>query len=325
MSIATENKRGSDCSLTDGLPNRVLTLGNVQLTQAGGFMVFVNGLNLVLNVDYTVTHNAAASTVTFLNAMWNANYIAVIYIQGSSPPSVGKYCLNTDVYQKTGLSSSEVSTTIVDAMILDAEAELEMLTARVFTNNNSYTDWLNTKDKDIIGNYSTTFVATHYPIQSVTVCNLLDIDGNTTESFATLTAVQIASGVYDTVDYWLDTINDPLTNGPSPYGKFILKTVTIPKGTHTIKVTYTYGYSSVPQSIKNVSCCLAGIRIWLAFMGASYNRLDSYSIPQQSVNKGQFYQRCQDNIKLLTEEALRLLDRIGRKPRTFFCATGDTR
>jgi hypothetical protein len=235
------------------------------------------------------------------------------------------YCVNTDVYSKTGLSTSEVASALVDAYILEATAELESLAGRSFANGNSVTEYIGFRDKDITGLYQNNLQLSHYPIQSISLFTKLDSDGTATTTYANLTSVQITAGTISTVDYWLNTSNDSLTNSILPNGQIMMKTDTFPASTHGAKVTYTYGYATVPKLIESVTSCLAGIRTWLHFIGASYNRLNSYSIPQQTVQKGDFYQRGMQNINLLTEEANRLLDRIGRAPRTFILATGGNR
>ena len=74
-----ENKTGADCSGTDGDASRVLTLANTELTKAGGFFVFVNGL-FQHSTQITVTHAAASSTILFVDKLWDADKIAVIYM-----------------------------------------------------------------------------------------------------------------------------------------------------------------------------------------------------------------------------------------------------
>lgn len=232
------------------------------------------------------------------------------------------------IQAKTGLTNAEVDLTnddIVRAVGEDAEKELEMLTGRKFTSGNADTEYLSTRGKDVTDNFQRTVVVTHFPIQSVVTFNLLDLDGNAISTFDPLTTAQIAAGDFDTAQYWLELLNDPLTNVAAPTGKFILKVQTIAEGTNTVKLAYTYGYSAVPSVIRDLATCLAGVRCWLRFLGASYNRLNDYSIPQQTVSKGDFYQRGKQNIAMLTEEAERLLDRIGRKPRTLFFASGGAR
>lgn len=325
MSLSTEFKTGADCSGTTGQTGRVLTLANTSLTQSAGFLVFVNGAVKILTTDYTVSHLVASSTVTFIGAINDADTIVVEYNQVGGTSATARYCSTSDVYLKTGLSTTEVAALSVESLIVDAEYELDSVAGRAFTNANQITEYLSIKDKDVIGKAQTTIVLSKHPIQSISLFNQVDVNDSAIDTYATLTGAQIIAGTFATDDYWLQTMNDPLTNIMSPNGKIILKTDSFPKGTNNVKITYTYGYASVPNMIKNLAVCLAGIRTWLAFMGCGYNRLNSYSIPQQSVNKGDFYQRGMQNIQLLTDEANRLFDRIGRKPRTLFFSSGGAR
>lgn len=149
------------------------------------------------------------------------------------------YTSVAQVQAKTGLSNSEVDLTndeIVMATIEDAEKELEMLTGRKFTGANAMTEYLSTKGKDVTDNFQRTVVVTHFPIQSVVTFNLLDLDGNAISTFDPLTTAQIAAGDFDTAQYWLELLNDPLTNVAAPTGKFILKVQTIAEGTNTVKL-----------------------------------------------------------------------------------------
>jgi hypothetical protein len=238
------------------------------------------------------------------------------------------YSTFQNVYDKTGLSTTEIGSSIVTSLIADSDAEIDMLTQRKFSDANAKTEYLSGSTKDILG-YSGTNITTinlsDYPILSISEFKVLDIDGNATQTYTNLTTVQIAAGTYDTTDYWIDTMIDPLTNSQIPYGKITLKSDIFPTGRNNIKVTYTYGYVTTPNVIKNLSTCLAGIRTWIYFMGGQYNRFDSYSVPEQTGSKGDFYARALQNIKILQEEADRLLDRIGRKPRTLFYASSDLR
>lgn len=70
-------KNGSDCSGTEGVQGRVLTLDNTSLTTS--CMVFVNGRFLHLTNEYTVSHLAANSTITFLIDVWNDDLIGGYY------------------------------------------------------------------------------------------------------------------------------------------------------------------------------------------------------------------------------------------------------
>ncbi len=81
IEIKTETFDGSDCTLTNGDLNRVLTLGNTNLTVSEGFLVFVNGLYYTTGTDYTVVHADTSTAITFLVAMYDDSAITVVYYQ----------------------------------------------------------------------------------------------------------------------------------------------------------------------------------------------------------------------------------------------------
>jgi hypothetical protein len=240
-----------------------------------------------------------------------------------------KYCFVTDCYTKSGLTSTQVDLTINDyQLIQEAELEIETLTGRKFTASNTFTEYLNGGKKDIVGytgNKATTCSIQYWPIQSITSFLILNTDGTTYETYDTVSAAEIIAGTYQSEDYWLDTIRDTTTGSIVPYGKVTLISDTFPTGTRNIKIAGTYGYTTVPAVVRNLATTMTAIRMWITFMGGQYNRLDSYAIPQQTVSKGNFYERGQKMITLLTEEANRLLDRIGRRPVRIGFASGEDR
>jgi hypothetical protein len=235
------------------------------------------------------------------------------------------YTSATNVYSKTGLSVTECnlsSDDILRNVIEDAEIEVEALTGRKWTNGVSKTEYFDGAKSDVLsytGQKATTINLSKYPIQTITEFKVYDVDGTVTETYATL-----ASG-FSTVDYWLDTMDDMISNTVVAYGKITLKEDEFPTGNQNIKVAYTYGYTTVPVMIRNLATCLAGIRAWIAVMGGNYNFINSYSIPQQNVSKGDFYDRGMKNIENLKEEANRILDLVGRRPRVLFFSTGANR
>lgn len=238
------------------------------------------------------------------------------------------YVTASEVYQKTGLSSSEVDLSTYTEIIADAEREVEVLTGRKFSDANTATEFLNGPKSDMLGfsgSMATTVRVRNYPIQSITSFLILNVDGTTNTTYSTLSSASIAAGTYDTTDYWLDTMVDPVSGNVVPTGTIRLKTATFPTGYNNVKVAYTYGYSSVPTIIRDLAGCLAGVRSWIRFLGGGYNRLNSYSIPQQSVSKGDFYQRGKQNIDELTALANELLSRIGRRSNVLMFATGQDR
>ena len=81
--VTTETKTGSDCSGTNGASNRVLTLTNTGLTSQPGFLVYVSGLALSLDTEYTVNHQTTGTQITFLNGLWDDMTIIVNYHQST--------------------------------------------------------------------------------------------------------------------------------------------------------------------------------------------------------------------------------------------------
>jgi len=226
------------------------------------------------------------------------------------------YCSSSDVYLRTGLSTTEVPSATVDALIVYADAEIESITGKKFSSGNTMTEIINCPKKDtmgISGTYGYTINVRQYPIQSITSFTQVDIDGNATATYDNLTSAQITAGTFSTSDYWLNSMIDPITNLDIPYGKITLKTDVFSTGVQKVKVSYTYGYTSVPTMVKELSVCITGIRCWVNFLGGNYDRINSYSIPQQTVTKGNFYERGLSMTKTLQEEANRLLIRIGER------------
>lgn len=242
-----------------------------------------------------------------------------------------RYTTAASVYIKSGLTASESDVTANDSQIIhEAESEVDAITGRFWGDAKARTDFLNGPKKDMLGisgQLARTIKVSDYPIQSITSFLILNSDGTTNTTYANLATATIAAGTYETVGYWLEVTRDELNDTTIPTGKIILKNAEFPTGHNNVKVAYTYGYTAanLPYQVVNLASCLAGIRQWVSFLGGQYNRLDSYSIPQQSVSKGDFFERGKKAIETLKDEADRLLERIGRRPRTLFVASGQDR
>jgi hypothetical protein len=74
--VRREDKRGSNCSGTDGQQNRILTLANTSLS--ANEEIRVQGLFLHSD-QYTINHLSANSTITLLDPTWDEMYITVTY------------------------------------------------------------------------------------------------------------------------------------------------------------------------------------------------------------------------------------------------------
>jgi hypothetical protein len=321
-----ESYTGADLTGVDGATNRVLTLANTSLS-IDPVMIFVDNQIIAIS-DLTIVHKVASSTVQFLIPIYNTQVIRVIYyLTGYALSGTFYYTDIAKVYAKTGLSITEVDFTSGSNadLIYEAEAELEAVTGKKWTNANSITEYFDGQNKDILGTsgqYSRMIVLRNYPIQSITSLQILNSDQSVNKSYAALSAASITAGTYYTVDYTLDTSTDNITNTIIPSGRINLISDIFPTGVKNIKVVYTYGYSTVPILIQNLASCMVGIRAWVRFAGGSYNFINSYSIPQQSVNKGDIYERAEKNVLRLTDEANRILDQVGRRQSKVFFASG---
>ena len=241
-----------------------------------------------------------------------------------------KYIISvTDIYTKAGLTISDIDLTANDyELIQQGEAELEIETGRKFTNGTAITEYINGPKKDLYGysgSKATSINLRNYPVQSITEFKMLNIDGTAQQIFGTLTAIQVSGGTFDTVDYWLDTATDSIAFANLPYGRITMKTAEFNPGINNIKVSYTYGYASVPSIIKHLAVNIIAIKAWVTFLGGNYNFINSYSIPQQSVTKGDIYDRGTKMAEFLSNEINTILDRIGRRKDTLIFATGQDR
>lgn len=142
---------------------------------------------------------------------------------------------------------------------------------------------------------------------------MLDGDGTTSATLDTLTSGEVAAYTYYSDDYF----TDPST------GLIELLTRSFDFVPSRAKIQYTYGYTSAPTIVSELSSCLAGIRAWVNFLGGNYDRLNSYSLPEQSYNKGDFYDRGFKIITELRDRADNLLNQLGRKQKSqFFVSSG---
>ena len=71
--IYSKNARGSNC--TGSNPTKILTLDNVATTFAE--IIFINGIYQHLSEDYTISHNATNSVITWSRDIYSGDFIAV--------------------------------------------------------------------------------------------------------------------------------------------------------------------------------------------------------------------------------------------------------
>jgi hypothetical protein len=123
MAVRIERYVGSDCTGSDGGTNRVLTISNIGLTSDESFSVYVQGIILSLDVDYTVVHANTGTAITFINNIFDDSYIIVNFEEAIQSSSV-VYCTASDVgsfINNTFSSVTDPTTTEVESFIAENE------------------------------------------------------------------------------------------------------------------------------------------------------------------------------------------------------------
>ena len=109
---ATSYFTGGDADGSDGAKNRILLVDNTSLTIAGGFEVFIAGVAQSLTTDYTIVHNVAGSAITFLNNLFDASPIIVVFDTvdtTSTLSSSTSYFTGTDASGSTGAKNRVIT------------------------------------------------------------------------------------------------------------------------------------------------------------------------------------------------------------------------
>lgn len=212
----------------------------------------------------------------------------------------------------SGLSTTEMTVSDMVTLISYADAEIDSLFNRSFSNGTSFTEYVSVylpkRADDIAPNR---FTIKHYPVQSITEFILVDSVGTTTATLSTMTTTTISSNLLQTANYFIE----PDT------GLIEMNSYSVQFTPSKAKITGTYGYETVPTFVSELSAVIASIRGWVRFLGGNYNRLNKYSLPEQSYDKGDFSERGRKTIDSLTQKANDLKSLIGEKYKSQFFST----
>ena len=197
MGQQTENLRGTDCSGSDGSTSRTLTLSNTLETTDDSFLVFVNGLALIPTTDYTVDHNTSSSVITFVNPIFDDQYILVQYGEGFVQTTSG-YCSGDDVRVLTNITTDDISSADMTNIIAQSTIQVNQdINVQVEREPISYID--NTRQNKIdssnttyyVKNWEGKFLADRNNDGSVTTSDLIvyQVDSNGTETKPTISSI----------------------------------------------------------------------------------------------------------------------------------------
>lgn len=203
------------------------------------------------------------------------------------------YCAVRDVYRKSGIDNTVISESDVIDFIAEADGEINAMYQKKFLNATSVTEWHNISTLDDEDTIAVIFIEQR-PIQSVTSVESYDITDNLVKTFTT-------------DDYWLDNNT----------GILRLRSLDFAHQYNRIKVVYSYGYTSVPINIKNLSSCIAGMRVVIQQIGGTYDDVTSYSLPSGvSISVGEPYTNMREAITRLEKEIGKLTKDIGQLRQT---------
>jgi len=213
---------------------------------------------------------------------------------------------------KTGLTSSEVSVNSISSLISIADAEIDSTTNQKFSSGNSQIEYANVYPPKRADDLSPNRILTkHYPIQSITEFLLVDSSGTTITTLSTLPSASVTAGNHITANYYCEPES----------GLIELTSLAFDYVPRKAKLTYTYGWSTVPTVIGELSACLAGIRAWIYFLGGNYSTVEKYSLPEQSYDKGVLFERGQKIIDELSKKSEELFNQLQKKQRSQFQIT----
>lgn len=199
------------------------------------------------------------------------------------------YCSATDVYRKTGITSSVVDEDDVADYIVESMGEIHSIFQRSFGNAQSKTQWIDIEDIDEDDEIYTLFLD-YRPIQSITSMVSYDTSDTLMKTWATS-------------DYWVDLGT----------GVVRLRTKNFSHQNNRVKVIYTYGYSTVPANIKNLTATICAMRILIQQIGGTYDDVTSYSLPSGvSIGVGEPYMNMTRAIEKLNSERKEIMKNIGQ-------------
>lgn len=202
---------------------------------------------------------------------------------------VDKYCTSADVYRKAGIDSSVVSVDSVNAEIVWSDAQIDKMFQKSFFSSQSVTEWHDVDDLDEDEVIDDIFLDKR-PVQSITSLESYD-------KTSTLVETWTAS------DYWLD----------EDIGRIRLRTAEFAHQKMRVKCVYTYGYSSVPIEIQELSAVITAMKLLIIQIGGTYDDVTSYSLPSGvSISVGEPYMNMTRSIEKLDKERKELIKSIGQ-------------
>ena len=262
MGARTERYTGVDATGSDGGSNRVLTIANLGLTSNDNFNVSVQGLDIALTTDYTVSHLSTNTTITFLNALFDSQYLIISYTEIFEAGDNPIYCTAADVFAFLQLGAS-ADVNFNGQTDFSASTTPTLLTVEGWINESQ--DYI---DQETMHAWRAVTVTKeqhhleipHYQLRDGSEIKLLH------RNIKTLTSGTDLLEVWDGTQY-LDYLANKTEGRNKDYwaneqmGFVFIKTYPsyLPR-TFGVRVTYRFGDSTVPGDIKRACMLLTAIQ-----------------------------------------------------------------
>lgn len=187
---------------------------------------------------------------------------------------------------KLGSDKMTMSDDDIRDCIRGAMAETEQIIGRTFTNANDCVEWFSTDQTN--PNYIVNqLFLTYLPVQAITTLEEYD----TSKTLIT---------TWSSDDYWIDT-----------NGILELTTGAFVNQRNRVKVTYTYGYSSVPVKVSKLCSVIAQINVLLEYMIQQDSAITAYSVGDINTSIGESYVTTERAMARLEKEKAILIKEIG--------------
>ena len=199
----------------------------------------------------------------------------------------------------------------ISRAIEKADSEINELTGRKWDTSADFTeefDFLKKKTESDYDIYQRTesgssdyfgedYIVTKYlPLASVSLIQFYDENGDE-----------------ETTDRLTSAVNYPDDYEFYNYGKVVLKNMRVSTGYKKIKITGTYGQSTTPTYIQELSSLMAAVRLYVNISGGSYNDVTSYSLGGTTVSVGEPYVNIREFLLQAKKRIDELVNLVGRK------------
>lgn len=212
--------------------------------------------------------------------------------------SAGVTALGTNVLYADYLHSPKINNSGISHHLTRAQSEVELITGNYWGGVKSTTETFD-------GRESSPYPTTDLPYVDY------DSDPEETIQLSNKSVQSITS-----VKFLARGSGDDRTISSSSYtwnsnGLIVFYTEKLPVGKLAVEVTYTHGYSSVPTYIKELTEVLAGIMIFSAITGGSYDDATSFTLGRKAISIGEVYVNVRETVRQLEVRRDYLMKRIG--------------